>query len=345
MHLPSHRSRGAAGLLLAAAALPLTLVATPAAAATAAPEGGHARTCVRALPAGTSTLEVSFQATTYPVRVHVPEAPRRRTLPLVLDLHGSNANASVQADISDLSEVADDEGFIVANPQGAIAFPQTLPEGNWAWNVPGVPLTSGTFPPDGSRDDVAFLAAVVRTVDARGCVDDDRVYATGFSGGGRMASALACARSDVFAAVAPVAGLRAGRPDPADTTEPDPTSCDPTRPVAVVTFHGTADQVNPYQGNGDLRWGYPVQLAAQTWAELNDCRVGPKTTTISANVTRSTWSRCDRRADVVLYEVTGGGHTWPDTDVDLEGLGLGPVTREINASQIMWDFFAAHRRH
>lgn len=75
--------------------------------------------------------------------------------------------------------------------------------------------------------------------------------------------------------MAPVAGLPAGRPDPVDASGPDPDSCQPQRPVAVVTFHGTAEVVNSFQGNGDLRWGYTVELAAPKWAELNDCTPRP----------------------------------------------------------------------
>lgn len=300
--------------------------------------------CVRVIPNGTSTLDIAFEGETYAVRVHVPDVPVRRSLPLVLDLHGSNNNATTQADISDLESLADAESFIVATPTGDIAFPQTLPDGNWAWNVPGVPLTSGTYPPAGSRDDVAFLTAVVSQLDAAGCIDDRRVYATGFSGGGRMASALACHASDVFAAIAPVAGLRAGRPDVADLTTPEAGTCDPEHPVSVLTFHGTDDVVNPYLGNADPRWGYTVQAAATKWASLNGCRVGPATTAVSESVVAYSWTGCVGHADVVLYEVTGGGHTWPGTDVPLDQFGLGTVTHEINASSLMWDFFEAHPR-
>ncbi|KQP70241.1 hypothetical protein ASF40_10525 [Microbacterium sp. Leaf288] len=331
------RAMLATGVALALAAGGIVLSAAPATAA-----GGPAQSCARTLPVGASTLEVTFAGETYGVLVQVPDAPLRRELPLVVDLHGSNANGGVQADISDLGEVGAAEGFIVVNPTGDIEFPRTLPDGNWAWNVPGVPLTSGTYPPAGSRDDVAFLRVVVDAVDAAGCVDERRVFATGFSGGGRMASALACEASDVFAAIAPVAGLRAGRPDPAELSEPVADSCSPDRPVAVVTFHGTADFVNPYPGNADPRWGYTVQLAAERWAGLNECRRGPIVTPAAAGITAYSWSNCAKQADVVLYEVADGGHTWPGTDVDLSPLGA--VTQEISASQIMWDFFKAHPR-
>lgn len=305
------------------------------------------RGCVRTLSAGTHTVSVSFGGSSYPVLVHIPDGVRaKQALPLVLDLHGSQSNGTVQAQISALSEVADREKFIVANPSGAIPLPQQnppLPDGSWAWNVPGVPTTAGEFPPPDARDDVAYLSAVVAQIDRRQCVDNRRIFATGFSGGGRMASALACSRSDLFAAIAPVAGLRAGRPSPVDTSVPEVQDCAPKRPVAVVTFHGDADFVNPYEGNGDLRWGYPASVAVQTWARIDGCRIGPQLAPVSPSVTRYTYDRCDARSDVQLYRVAGGGHTWPGTSVDLSP--LGPTTQEINASQLMWEFFEEHPRH
>ena len=203
-----------------------------------------------------------------------------------------------------------------------------------------MPTTAGAFPPDDARDDVAFLKTVIKTVDRLACVDDDRVYATGFSGGGRMSSALACELSDMIAAVAPVAGLRAGRPSPVDTSVPEIQDCTPTRPVPVITFHGDADLVNPLPGNGDLRWGYAVSVAVQTWARLNRCQSGPASTTVSEHVTLFSYGKCRDGADVAYYRVTGGGHTWPGTSVDLSP--LGHTTQEINATQLMWQFFKAH---
>ena len=46
-----------------------------------------------------------------------------------------------------------------------------------------------------------FLRKVVADLVSRGCLDARRVYSTGFSGGARMSSALACHASDVVAAV------------------------------------------------------------------------------------------------------------------------------------------------
>ena len=55
-------------------------------------------------------------------------------------------------------------------------------------------------------DDVAVVAELVQQVEGEGCIDVDRVYATGFSNGAEMAAQVACVLPDVFAAVAPVSG-------------------------------------------------------------------------------------------------------------------------------------------
>ncbi|WP_123372065.1 PHB depolymerase family esterase [Cellulomonas sp. PhB150] len=319
-----------------AAALAVVGVAGAASAGAAPPRQLASASCHAQLAAGTHAVPVRFQGRAYDVRVHVP-ADRPRRVPVVLDLHGSGADGAAQAAISGLDAVADENGFVVVEPTAAIAL-----NGGWAWNVPGVPTTAGQLPPADARDDVAFLRAVIARVGAAVCADARRVYATGYSGGGRMASALACRLADRLAAVATVAGLRAGRPSPQDTSVPDVADCTPSRPVPVLEFHGDADYTNPYLGSTDLRWGYTVPVAVQTWARLDGCRVGPVTQQVSAHVTRYAYSRCEGRADVELYRVAGGGHTWPGTSVDQSSNGT--VTQEIDASRLMWAFFADHPR-
>ena len=299
--------------------------------------------CSRTL-SGTRTLDIDFDGTTYPVQVHVPEtADPEAPLPLVMDLHDSDSNGVFQSSISELDAVADadETGFIVAQPSAAIAMTTNSPlaDGNWAWNVPGVPTTAGQLPPDDARDDVAFLSAVIEELTSEGCVDPQRVYVTGFSGGGRMASALACARPDLVAAIAPVAGLRAGRASADDPAVIDTTDCASAQGVSVMTFHGTADQVNPYNGNSDPRWGYDVATAVQGWADLDQCT---ETTTeqVSEHVQRTVHRGCAQDAEVVSYTVADGGHTWPGTSADISALGA--MTQEISASQLMWEFFTAH---
>ncbi|MFI5931919.1 alpha/beta hydrolase family esterase [Actinoplanes sp. NPDC051494] len=268
---------------------------------------------------GERTLPVSFAGDQYAVTVYIP-AGAQPTLPLpaIVNLHGSQSTGSAQLRYSDMKKAADINSFLVLAPSAAIPAAS-----GFAWNVPGV----GT-PPPGARDDIAFLDRVITTATTSLCLDPARIYGAGYSGGGRMMSAYACRRANRVAAIAAVAGLRAGRPDPA--------SCAPARPVPVITFHGRQDATNPYAGGGSRYWVYSTPAAQRRWAWLNGCTSGPRTTTISTHVTRTTYTACRDGADVVLHTVADGGHTWPGTPIDN---GNGTVTTEINANALMWQFF------
>ncbi|MEU1513840.1 alpha/beta hydrolase-fold protein [Streptomyces sp. NPDC005811] len=314
----------ACGLLLAAPAQPAAASGTPYE-ETNSP-GGSAR-C--ALPAGRTTLTLLSDGRERTVLVYLPRRSQGRGhLPTVLNLHGSQSTAAEQLDRSGLERTADREGFLVVAPQGALdAAP------GYRWNVPYV-----TAP--GGPDDERFLDDTVDALTRNGCTDARKMYATGYSGGARMVSQYACDRPDRLAAVAAVAGLRAGAPmqDADGTFAPDPDTCQPGRGVPVLSFSGTADPVNPYHGGGAAYWGYGAEAAERRWAALDGCRQAPRTTTVTAHVTRRTYGACRGGDDVVSYVVDGGGHTWPGSTAEWPA-ALGGVTQEIDAGRIMWDFF------
>jgi|GEM_PF-378885 len=284
--------------------------------------------CTRSVAAGDSTLAVTFNGVRYNVPVYVPSGVGATTrLPLLLDLHGTGSTGSGQIVYSNIKSAAQTNKFAVVAPSGAIASGS-----GFAWNVPGV--TSGP------RDDVAFLDQVITTVGSALCGDLDRVFAIGYSGGARMASAFSCARPDRLAGLAAIAGLRAGRPDPANTSQPDGAACRPTRAVPVIAFHGQQDYTNPYDGGGSAVWQYSVPAAQQRWATLNGCGPTPTTVAVSSHVSRLTYSGCRDGADVVLYRISNGGHTWPGTPQPSPGNGT--TTQEIDANALLWSFFASH---
>ncbi len=260
--------------------------------------------------------------------MHVPSGyVATSKTPLVLNLHGSGSTASQQEALSGMDATADANGFIVAYPQALI------PSGaGFDWNVPGEPLLGGQSVPAGAADDVTFLQHLVDRLEQRYCVDPARVYATGFSGGARTASQLACDASQTFAAVAAVSGLR------------HPTPCDPTRAVPVIAFHGTADPVDPYGGNGEAYWTYSVPEAATGWATQNRCAQPATTSRPVATVTLSTYTGCSGGASVELYTIAGEGHEWPGGPILPAAVTrvLGPQSDAIGANTTMWSFFVAH---
>ena len=226
-----------------------------------------------------------------------------------------------------MDSTADADGFIVAYPQGLIT------DGTgFDWNVPNEPLIGGRPVPSDAPDDVTFLTDLVGVLEHRYCIDSTRVYATGFSGGARMASQLACDASTVFAAVAPVSGLRR------------PTPCPASRPVPVISFHGTADPVDPYNGNGQAYWTYSVPQAAQDWAQQDGCSTDATPSPLGPDVTVTVYTGCQGGSSVELNTVTGEGHEWPGGPTLPKALTrvLGPQSDAIDASTTMWEFFQAH---
>jgi polyhydroxybutyrate depolymerase len=284
--------------------------------------------CGTAATAGTSTLDQNQGGRQRTAVVHLPTGYRPSSpIPLVLNMHGSQSTALQQEVVSGMDATADQDTFIVVYPQGGI------PSGSgFEWNVPGEPLLGGGAVPAGAPDDVTYLEGLVHTLEQRYCVDQRRVYATGFSGGARMASQLGCDASGLIAAIAPVSGLRL------------PSPCPSTRPVPVVAFHGTADPVDPYAGNGQKYWTYSVPVAAQRWAAHNGCATAPTVTQPDGGVRLTSYGNCGGGSAVELYSITGEGHEWPGGPKLPRSLvrALGPQSSAVDANAVMWAFFVAH---
>jgi polyhydroxybutyrate depolymerase len=275
----------------------------------------------------TAILSLKIDGIDRTVIVHVPTTYTNKVkLPLVLNLHGSGSTAADQDVFSGMDETADADNFIVAFPQALI------PDGTgYDWNVPDVPLTGGRAVPAGSPNDVKFLTNLVGVLENMYCVNPMAVYATGFSGGAREVSQLACDDSKIFAAVAPVSGLR------------HPTPCPATRAVPVIAFHGSDDHVDPFAGNGEGYWTYSVSTAAKDWAKQNHCSTTP-TVSKSTGVVFTSYSKCAKGASVELFEIIGEGHEWPGGPTMPSSITslLGPQSNAVNADSLIWSFFASH---
>ena len=330
--------RSRLGALTSVAALMTLLVAGPAGAAggssppsdaTLVATSAHGGGCGQDAPPGSSTLTFSAGGPTRIVIVHIPTGYSGTVkVPLVLDLHGSGSTAAQQEAFSGMDAEADAAGFIVVYPQGFIDSGT-----GFDWNVPGEPLPKGDARVKNPPDDLAFLSELVTGLQERYCIAPGKIYATGFSGGARMSSELACDDSNIFAAVAPVSGLR------------HPTPCPSVRAVPIVAFSGTEDPVDPYEGHGQPYWTYSVPRAARDWAAQDDCSLRPHTSTPVSGVVLTRYSGCPGHAAVELYTIEGEGHEWPGGPEMPPAVTkvFGPQTTAVNADALMWAFFSAHR--
>jgi polyhydroxybutyrate depolymerase len=204
---------------------------------------------------------------------YVPTVPT----PLVFNFHGYTSNAMQQAYITDMPARATERGYIAVHPDGY----------KRSWNAGtccGAAVSEDI-------DDVGFVLDMIEAIASDFCVNRGRIHSTGFSNGGYLSHRLACEVSDVFASVAPDAGL-IGIP------------CAPTRSVPLHQTHGTDDGLVPYtDGVDDVAW----------WAEQNGCVGTPQIYYSRARTTCARYAGCDSGADVELCTIDGGIHWWYDT--------------------------------
>jgi len=274
-------------------------------------------TCNPALAAvipGDSTQTIESGDLTRSYKVYIPEIyDIAQPAPLVFSLHGFTSNSEQQELYTGWNEIADSENFIVVYPQGA----QTPSR----WNA-GPNFFTRVNP----IDDVAFIRDLIAKMVENYCIDTARIFVNGLSNGGGMTNRLACEMADQIAAIGTVAG----------TYPLADEDCEPARPIPVISFHGTDDPLVPYDGNRIMP---PIQDWAAEWAARNGCDPTPETIPAIGDTSGMHYVNCDENADVILYTIDEGGHTWPG------GFPLpilGKTTRDINASATMWEFFKAH---
>lgn len=253
--------------------------------------------------------------------LHIPPGlDGSRPVPLVLAFHGVGLDASEMIRISGFSSQSDAAGFIVVYPQGSGEAK--------SWN-------GGHCCGEAAKtnvDDTGFVRALIGELSTGINIDPKRIYATGFSNGAILTYRLACELSDLIAAVGPVSATQVLQ---------DMQSCQPERPVAVIHFHGTEDDPNPYYGGVTLA-GFqfvPVETAIQFWVDFNGCPLQPQRSE-SGSIRNELYSPCGSGSAVELYTIAGGKHAWPGGEAVNQV--MGEPNMEISATVLMWEFFLSH---
>jgi polyhydroxybutyrate depolymerase len=266
------------------------------------------------LPAGsTSEIAIDHDGATRRYRLYVPRGYRPGTpTPLVVNWHGLSSNARSQ-ELYAGNAIADERVHLVAYPDG-LGDP-----GGQSFN--GGNCCSRFGNPPHMADDVGFGRAIVGDVARQLCVDRRRVYSTGMSNGGYMTDHNACEAADLYAAVAPVSALGLPRTD-----------CDPSRPIAILSFNGTEDPLVSY----DIS-----QQSMRRWAERNGCTGEPARESFGASFC-DTWSACANGVTVEACTITGMEHCWPGNPLVLPGFCATGGLDDIDANQRMYDFFARY---
>ena len=256
---------------------------------------------------------IEYDGLTREYSIYVPASYDGTTsFPLLFNFHGGGGVIASQIAIADMSPIADTANFIVVYPQ-ARQDPSDGNSFNW---IPKVP---GTF------DDVPFISSLIDTIASSYQINQDRIYACGYSLGGDMSFELACKLNSRIAAIAPVARTMQANPD---------SFCSPVHPTGVLTILGTDDNTSPY--NGLTYLGTEYYLSAEEthnyWASHNNCDINPTMSTVSPSVERYTWSTTSGCSYVEELKVIGGGHDWPGS--------FGNMTIDSNTE--IWQFVSKY---
>jgi len=234
------------------------------------------------------------------------------SFPLLFNFHGGNGVIADWQTTADMRPIADTANFILVYPQAR----QDPSDGN---SLNWLPKTPGTF------DDVPFISALIDTIASDYQIDQNRIYACGYSLGGEFSYELACKLNSKIAAIGALAR----------TMQADPNSyCSPVHPTGVLTILGTDDFISPYNGLtfGGIEYYISAEATHSYWATHNNCDTTATMNTVSPSVERYTWSTASGCAYVEELKVIGGGHDWPGS--------FGNMT--IDANSEIWQFVSRY---
>ncbi len=265
--------------------------------------------------------------------IHLPpNYTKNKPLPLVIALHGGGGNAQDMEKLTNygFNKLADKEKFIVVYPNGIGRH----------WND-GRNL-SIYYTQRENINDVKFISNLIDYMIENYNVNSSRVYVTGMSNGALMTYRLAYELSNKIAAVAPVDGSIPMNIYLNET---------PVSPIPVLMINNLGDPFILWDGgyiHNDTSLGklIGVEETAEFWAKEDNCSEIKSKEYLPDNDPNDgtrVWLREYKNnttgLEVLLYGIDGGGHTWPDGYQYLSESIIGKTSRDINACNIIWEFF------
>ena len=232
--------------------------------------------------------------------------------PILFAFHGGTGYADDFMNYeADFRPIADTAGFI-------LVYPQALGDPNDCFN------TSWLHKDPTNHKDIFFIEALIDTLSTLYNIDNDRIYACGYSLGGMFSYELACNLNYKIAAISSVSGAAfIGAFG----------NCDLYHPTAVLTINGTTDNEHPYNDQSGVF--FPVPHISEFWANHNNTDQTPVVATIpdydpndGSTVERYSWLNGDNCVYVEELKVIYGGHQWPGTFGNMD----------IDASNETWRF-------
>ena len=261
-------------------------------------------------------------------RCYVPDGVAKGA-PLVVVLHGCTQDAAVYDHGSGWSTLADRHGFLLLFPEQQRANNPMLCF-NW---FSGGDTTRG-------RGEAASIRSMIEAMEARFGADPKRIFVTGLSAGGAMASAMLATYPETFAAGAIIAGVAYGCAS--DVTEafdcmggraPSDARELGAHVRRASTHKGPWPRVQVWQGSADRTVvASNADAIALQWTHLHGLEAKPDRTDRVEGYPRQTWLDPKGEPLVEQYTITGMAHGIPLAGGE-DGLGeAGPHMLDVGLS-------------
>ena len=297
------------------------------------------------LARGEASYQYAGQQVTRRFYYYIPSTYVEGTaLPLMLSLHGSGSNATMQLSESRWTDYAEEEGIIIVAPEstalhanGKISSEGKLPYEIGQSDASYVRWAAVSSDPCAMEgvDDVQYLSDLIDLFVDGGYADPCRVYASGLSHGAFMSLRLALEHPEKIAGIGVVAGLLCVELDEVVLSEQ----------VKVVLIHGTQDTIVPFGGMtyGGTVWAHSSDETAAWFLRQYGIESEPVISPLpdidpedGTTITRRAYAGENGVEQVVQYVVEGGGHTWPGGTQYAPVSVCGVVSRDAQASELIW---------
>jgi polyhydroxybutyrate depolymerase len=277
-------------------------------------------------------VPLSFEGKARLAHVYVPQEPIE-SLPMVLVLHGAGGDSLKAAQQTRWCDYAEREKFIAVFPNGLpidSSRKTSFLRNPQVWNS-GVER-GDFYSPD--TNDVGYIDSLLNALIATYSINEQTIFAAGFSNGGGMTWRLALELSSRFAAVAPVCSY-------VSVLQP----WFQVRPVSAIVINCLDDPFIPLNG-GPVKdiWSRveiirpSVVNAVESYAAMLKCELESEEN-ISDQVTLRTYSSKTEKSRVEFYTIANAGHVYPGGPHLLSERIAGKPTDAMNATEVIWRFF------